>query len=215
MFFGPLLLLFRDPLAFLVEVVSLLFGMVLHNMVQAALADWLGDGSARRSGFLRTDPQTHFDLFSLLWYFLIGFLLPRSIPLNARSLRGRERSAAWVWLSGVLTLLVWALVLLLLAQLIATGLPGLAAVVVGLSGGASQAVIQAVIFLVPLPMLDGGKALYAVGSFSVRRALDQLSQAGPWVILILFLLLSLTGVLQLISTAILGGIYHLIGGLAL
>lgn len=210
---GPIGQLMTDPLRFLILVAGFLFGMVLHNVVQARLAKRFGDSTAQTRGFSSVDPQVHFDLFGLLWYFIVGFCIPQSIPLNRVWLRSRTQ-AAWIWLSGPVTLWVWALVLLLLEHILGSLLPGLQIVNVtqmGLQAAAFSLVYHGVVFLVPLPGLDGGQALYAVGNFKTRETLDRIQAAGPLVIFIFFIVLSFSGILGLLARPVLSVMQSIIG----
>jgi len=203
--FGPISLLLSDPLVFLIAVAALLFGLVLHNIVQARLADRLGDSSARLAGFASTDPQRHFEPLNLIFFLLLGLCVPRAIPLYGSRLRGRGRAETSVWLSGPLTLIIWAFVLLLVETLLVNFVPRadvLDKIISGLGVGASYAIIHAVVFLVPLPGFDAGHALYANGSAATRQTLDRISAAGPLVTFIFFLVLSYTGVLSGVAQAI-------------
>jgi len=186
-------------------VAALLFGLVLHNIVQARLADRLGDSSARLAGFASTDPQRHFEPLNLIFFLLLGLCVPRAIPLYGSRLRGRGRAETSVWLSGPLTLIIWAFVLLLVETLLVNFVPRadvLDKIISGLGVGASYAIIHAVVFLVPLPGFDAGHALYANGSAATRQTLDRISAAGPLVTFIFFLVLSYTGVLSGVAQAI-------------
>ncbi len=203
--FGPISLLLSDPLVFLIAVAALLFGLVLHNIVQARIADRLGDSSARLAGFASTDPQRHFEPLNLIFFLLLGLCVPRAIPLYGSRLRGRARSETSVWLSGPLTLIIWAFLLLLVETLLANFVPRadvMLKIISGLVVGASYSIIHAVVFLVPLPGFDAGHALYANGSPATRQTLDRISAAGPLVTFIFFLVLSFTGVLSGIAQAI-------------
>ena len=185
---GPISKL-SDPLLFIIWVAGLLFGLVLHNVVQARLAARLGDSSAKNSGLASTEPQNHFTLFSLIFYLLVGFCTPQTIPLRGSYLRGRRNDEVKVWLSGPLALVVWAFVLLVLEKVI--GLLGTSSVIISTSSGlflaAFSSLLHAVVFIFPLPGFDGGYALYAVGNYQTRQTLDRIAAAGPLVIFIFFL----------------------------
>ncbi len=203
--FGPISLLLSNPLTFLIAVAALLFGLVLHNIVQARIADRLGDSSARLAGFASTDPQRHFEPLNLIFFLLLGLCVPRAIPLYGSRLRGRGRAETSVWLSGPLTLIIWAFVLLLVKTLLVNFGPRvevMVQIVTGLGVGASYAIIHAVVFLVPLPGFDAGHALYASGNAATRQTLDRISAAGPLVTFIFFVVLSFTGILGGIAGAI-------------
>ncbi|MBB6097325.1 Zn-dependent protease [Deinobacterium chartae] len=202
--FGPLGLLFSgntgfDPVSFLIVVTAVLFGLVLHNVVQARLAARYGDSSPALAGFASTEPRVHFDLLSLLFFLLLGLALPRPIPLNARRIPGRGGLEAWIWMSGVLTLIAWAFVLMLILAIQREFLPQLNIITAGLSTSVSLVLIHAAVFIFPLPPLDGARALAAAGSYRVREALNRLSAGGPLVVLIFFLVLSFLGVFSFIA----------------
>ena len=203
--FGPFSLLLSNPLVFLIAAAALLFGLVLHNVVQARLADRLGDPSARLAGFASTDPQRHFEPLNLIFFLLLGLCVPRAIPLYGSRLRGRGAAEARVWLSGPLTLIIWAFLLLLVDALLvqfASQADVLQSITSGLAVGASYAIIHAVVFMVPLPGFDAGHALYANGSAATRQILDRIAAAGPLVTFIFFLVLSFSGVLGGIAGAV-------------
>ena len=203
--FGPISLLLDNPLVFLIAAAALLFGLVLHNVVQARLADRLGDSSARLAGFASTEPQRHFEPLNLIFFLLLGLCVPRAIPLYGSRLRGRGAAEARVWLSGPLTLIIWAFILLLVDTLLVQFVPRvdvLVNITQGLAVGASFAIIHAVVFMVPLPDFDAGHALYANGSASTRQTLDRIAAAGPLVTFIFFLVLSFSGVLGRIVGAV-------------
>lgn len=50
-------LLGRDPLAYLVAFAAAAFGLVVHNLFQAYLADRYRDSEPRRYGFLTVEPE--------------------------------------------------------------------------------------------------------------------------------------------------------------
>jgi hypothetical protein len=205
-FSGPIFQV-SDPLLFVVLVASFLFGLVLHNVVQSRLAAYFGDSSARDSGTTSTEPQIHFDPFSLLWYLLVGFCTPRTIIVRGSRMRGRGADEVKVWLSGPLALIVWAFILLLLSKLV--GILGQSNVITSLTSGlfsaALASILHAVVFIFPLPGLDGGNALYAVGNYQTRQTLDRIASAGPVLIFIFFIVLSRTGVFGSLVSPILNG----------
>ncbi len=74
--------------------------------------------------------------------------------------------------------------------------------------------LHAAIYLFPVPPLDGAKALYAVGGYETRRFLDRLASYGPLGFLLIFLLLSYTGVTGSVVqglAGLLGVLYRALG----
>jgi len=189
--FGPLTLIARDPLVLLLLALAVLGGLTLHNVVQALLARRLGDSSAADAGFTSPEPPVHHSLASLLLYLALGLALPRRVPLRLRG--GR---AALALLSGPLTLLLTALLLLLLQRVQQLTLSGFDPLGLALGRAAYGLTQHSVFFLLPLPSLDLGRALALTGPPLLRRGLTLLQPAGTLLVYLLWLLLALSGVLS-------------------
>ncbi len=205
-------LLGSDPLSYVVALVALAFGLVLHNVAQALIAARLGDGSAKLRGFASTEPQVHMDAFSLIWLAIFGFGIPKSIPLR---LYGKNSQEAFVWLSGPLFMLIWAFVLLLIGTALSRfGGDAVGSLVNGLYIGASQSISLAAVFFFPIPPLDGARALAAVGTPEIRRSLGNLEQwmsRTPFSFFLIFLVLSFTGILGFVTSPIISLMTSLLG----
>lgn len=194
-----LLSLLTDPLVLLLVFAATLFALVLHNIAQAFLAWRLGDDTSRNYGFTSTDPRVHIEPMYLLFFVLLGFILPRPIPLLSRRIRQRGAEAS-IWLAGPLVMILFAFVELVIAVLIRrffVDAPD--GMFRGLEIASDLAIRLAIIFLVPVPPLDGARALAAVGSPNTRRLLAQMEAWGPIGFILIFLVLSQLGVLSVIS----------------
>ncbi len=175
--------LLNDPPVFLLAFLLGALGLTLHNLAQAFLADRYGEVAPRRYGFLSLDPRVHLEPLGLLLLVLLGFGWPRPVPSRLPGTKG-----ALVALMGPLGFLGAAFLYGLLARALPYPLgPGLQ-VAQGLM------LLHAAIYLFPVPPLDGAKALYAVGGYETRRFLDQLASYGPLGFILIFLVLSYTGV---------------------
>ncbi|WP_424951920.1 hypothetical protein [Deinococcus sp.] len=186
--FGPLTLIARDPLVLLLLSLAVLGGLTLHNMVQALLARRLGDPAASDAGFTSPEPPVHHSLVSLLLYLALGLALPRPVPVRLTGWR-----AALALMSGPVTLLLTALLLLLLQRLQQLLLSGFDPLGLALGRAAYGLTQHSVFFLLPLPSLDLGRALLLAGPLSLRRGLGPLQVAGPPLAYIFWLLLALSG----------------------
>ncbi|HGY10458.1 MAG TPA: site-2 protease family protein [Oceanithermus profundus] len=193
-----LLVYLSQPLVFLVAFAASAFGLVVHNLVQAALADRYGDTLPRRMGFLTLDAKTHLDPLGLLFLALLGFGWPRSVPFRLNGTKG-----LLVALAGPSGFMLAAFVYLFLAALLPSSL-GLDQFAFGLRVAASVMVIEAAVFLFPVPPLDGARAIYAAGSYEARRFMDQLASYGPIGFILIFLVLSYTGVLGAVQAGLMG-----------
>lgn len=199
------LFLTLEPLSALIAVATFLFGLVLHNVAQAYAASLAGDSTPRLRGFLSTDPRQHLEPLYLLFLFIIGFAIPRQVPVQGRNIRGRGGLEALVWLCGPLALIVWAFVLFLASALLARYAPTQSnAVVIGLEEAVRYSVLHAAVFLIPMPPLDGARALYAAGGQDARNLLRQMESWGPIGFLLVFIVLSYSGILGRVSGAIIG-----------
>lgn len=202
-----LLSLLADPLAFLVAFAASAFGLVMHNVAQAWLANRYKDSGPARYGFLSFEPRVHLDVLGIIFLILLGFGFPRPVPFR---LYGAKE--AQVALMGPLAFFLMAFIYGLLAALLGGGATGSFAE--GLSRAMGVMLLHAAIFLFPVPPLDGARVVYAVGSPQARRFMDQLSSYGPLGFLVIFLVLNFTGVTSAVIyglSGLLGTIYRAIG----
>jgi Zn-dependent protease len=177
------------------------------------VASRYGDNSARFSGFMRFDPQQHLEPFGALFLFLLGFGWPKTIPTNSRNYRGRGRQEALVWYSGPLTYLVVAFICYIVT-FIFNNLTQVQLARAFLAAG-DFAVVHAVINLFPVFPLDGARAALAWGNADVRRVIQQMASWGALGFILIFLVLSYTGITSAIINffrGILFGLLNLIPG---
>ncbi|WP_457637259.1 site-2 protease family protein [Oceanithermus sp.] len=199
-----LLAYLSQPLVFLVAFAASTFGLVVHNLVQAWLADRYGDTLPRRMGFLTVDAKTHLDPLGVLFLVLFGFGWPRSVPFRLNGKKGLI-----VALSGPVGFLLAGFVYLLLASILPRGY-GLDQIAYGLQVAASVMVIEAAVFLFPVPPLDGARAVYAAGSYESRRMMDRIASYGTIGFIVIFLVLSYTGVLGAVQAGLMGFLHTLL-----
>jgi len=192
-----LLDLLKQPLVFLVAFTAASFGLVLHNLVQAWIADRYGDNMPRRMGFLTLDAKTHLDPLGLLLLVLFGFGWPRSVPYRLNGTKG-----VIVAMSGPAAFLLAAFIYFALAVLLPKTW-GFDQIITGLVIAAGIMIVEATIFLFPVPPLDGARAVYAAGSYEARRLMDQLASYGPIGFFIIFAILGYTGVLNAVYVRLL------------
>jgi Zn-dependent protease len=177
--------------------IIMVFALMFHNMVQAWVAAKLGDASPKFSGYLNLDPPQHLEPVGVVLLFLLGFGWPKQIPVNSRNYPGRGRKEALVWYAGPAAYLLVALVCVIVATfLISFSSPLLAR---SFSLTASVATVHAVINLFPVYPLDGAKAAIAWGNNDVRRLVRQVQSYGLIGFIVIFMLLSYTGILGLLQ----------------
>ncbi|MDB5046831.1 MAG: hypothetical protein JWQ08_2881 [Deinococcus sp.] len=202
---GPLTLLTTEPLLLLVQVAALLAGMILKGVVQARLAAHWGDHSGVQAGFGWPEPAVHLDLWRLALHLLIGVALPRPVPLTLRG-----QTAAATLLSGPVTLIGLALVLLALQRAQQQLLPAAADVIgTGLGRAAYSLCLHALFNLLPLPGLDMGRMLVHTAQLPKlpRPLRGTLLPALAWTALFL------TGTLQQATAPVWAGLQSLMARL--
>ena len=143
-------------------VVGYLIGVVARCVAQAALADRFGDRQARVAGRLSVDPRRHVDPFGVVALLIAGVGWPKPVPFDERRL-GRARFLGTLAVGPLVHVLLALVALLALRAVLAAGPES------G-TGFAAGALLYftlvnvgcAVLALVPLPPLEGNRALWSL-----------------------------------------------------
>lgn len=185
--------LFNDPTTLVISAIVMVFALMFHNVFQTYVARRLGDARPKLAGFDKFEPQTHLEPLGIGLLLLLGFGWPKQVPISSRNYPGRGRAEAWAWYAGPGAYLIVGFASVLIGSIfLASGSPELyRAFVVA----ASYAVLHAVINLFPVFPLDGAMAALAWGDMSVRNFVRRLQGYGLLGFLVVFLVLSYTGVI--------------------
>ena len=172
------------------------FAITLHEYAHGWVADRLGDRTARMLGRLSLNPLRHIDpvgtvlvpaVLMLFGGFLFGWAKP--VPVTPQNLRKHPHAMAWVAAAGpvcnVLQAIVWAaLIRLAVAEHELLGwvadplrLMGIAGIMINLA--------LAVLNLLPIPPLDGGRIVDALLPGPLSARYSQLEPWGLWIVLAL------------------------------
>ncbi len=178
--------------------IPVLFAITVHEVSHGFVALRLGDPTAKMLGRLSLNPIKHIDplgtvvlplVLMVLGGFIFGWAKP--VPVTWENLKHPKRDMALVAVAGPLSNLLMALFWALMMRL-AIGLgmePGGAALFLFYvsSAGIQVNVILAVLNMLPLPPLDGGRV--AVGLLPGPLSW-QLSRLEPYGFIIIFALLA-------------------------
>lgn len=187
-------LLFQEPLVFLVIVGALVFTLSIHEFFHAWVARLLGDRTAEREGRLTLNPLAHLDPFGFLLILVVGFGYAKPVPYNPYNLKYPVWGPALVAAAGPGSNLFFGLVFAFLY--------GVASPIFG----ENNLLVMALLFLghinfalmlfnlIPLPPLDGSKALLsALAAPKYQATRIWLESQGPFLLLGLILMDSLLG----------------------
>ncbi|MEX2535521.1 MAG: site-2 protease family protein [Trueperaceae bacterium] len=204
----------NNPTILVISAIVMIMALIFHNMVQSWVASRYGDNGARLSGFMSFDPQQQLEPMGVLFLFLLGFGWPKAIPVNSRNYRDRGRQEAIVWYSGPLTYLGIAAICFLL-ELIFINMGSIELARAFLVAG-NISILHAAINVFPVFPLDGARAALAWGGPGVRRFINQIAGYGVLGFIVVFFILSATGVTGAIMgffSGIIRGLLRLIPGL--
>jgi Zn-dependent protease len=151
-----------------IGLVVVILSIILHEVAHGAIADMLGDPTARYAGRLTLNPIPHIDpigsvllpLMLTLTHspFLIGWAKP--VPFNPYNLRGGKWAEAAVAAAGPATNLAIAVVFGLALRFFVNDMSDLL-IAISVSAIISNLSL-AVLNLIPLPPIDGSKILKAL-----------------------------------------------------
>jgi Zn-dependent protease len=193
----------RDPVSFVVLVLSFLVAVTVHGWVQALVAIRVGDRRPAAEGRTSLDPRRHVDPFGAVAGAIAGVGWARPVEAPDRRRRG---ALVAVLLSGAVANLIVGFALLVGVLLVTGGVTGTTVQLLqygvgeGIGGGllgrallmlGLMNVYVGALSLVPLPPLDGGRLLFALARRTPgwQKAEYQLDERGIGVAVLLALLL--------------------------
>lgn len=194
----------------------ILFAITLHEVAHGWVASWFGDYTAKLSGRLSLNPLRHIDLIGTVLVpllmlaasnFIFGWAKP--VPVDARNMRHPRRDMAIVAIAGpianLLMAVAWGGIAKLGEMSVAMGNAWLGVPLAYMGGaGIMINVVLAVLNLIPLPPLDGGRVLMSI---LPGRSAYYVSMIEPYSFFILILLM-FSGALSFILYPPVGFLMH-------
>jgi Zn-dependent protease len=161
---GLLKLLTKDPLAFVLVVIPLLFSVIIHEVAHGWVAYRMGDPTAKWSGRLSLNPLKHLDPIGTLMLFLAGFGWAKPVPVNFNNISDRRKGLIFVSSAGIIANILFAFAALLFIRLFSTSFSGNTLILVYkvCQYVAQINIILAALNLIPIPPLDGSKILMGI-----------------------------------------------------
>ncbi len=181
-----------------------------HEFAHAWAATRLGDDTPRRDGRLTLNPLAHVDWLGTVILPAVTSLLGRgflgwgkAVSTDPRQLRGGLNGLAAVALAGPASNVVFAMLLAVVARLVAKPFPSAAEIA---AHGVYLSLYLALFNLLPVPPLDGSKALLALRVPVVIYR--ELAQFG---FILLIIAMTSTGLGRWMSDVSLDGTHFLLG----
>ncbi len=201
---GLISLLFQEPLVFFVIIVALVFTLSVHEAAHAWVGSLLGDSTAKRLGRLTLNPLAHLDPFGFLMILFVGFGYAKPVPFNPYNLKYPRWGPALIAAAGPASNLLFGILCALAYGFLVPSLgdQNLLTLILSYLGLINFSLM--IFNLIPLPPLDGSKALLAIlGGPQHERTRFFLETQGPNLLLGLIMvdLLLNIGVFSWISTA--------------
>ena len=178
-----------------IMLVPALLAVTLHEVAHGFMAEKLGDPTARLLGRLTLNPLKHLDPIGTIAVLFFGFGWARPVPVNANNLRNPRRDMVWVALAGPAANLLLAIFFALLLRFVASVaidlpqqsniLPYMKPVTLMAAFGLYINVILLLLNLLPVPPLDGGRALMNLLPESNAQIFKKIEPFGLLILLFL------------------------------
>jgi len=178
---GLLNLLLKDPLAFALVAVPLLYSVVIHEVAHGWVANRMGDPTAKWLGRLSLNPIKHLDPIGTLMLFIAGFGWAKPVPINFNNISDKRKGLIFVSSAGIIANILLAFVSLLFFRLSTLASSGMTAILVYYLVQIN--ITLAALNLIPIPPLDGSKILMGIAPKETQYFLARLEPYGFFIII--------------------------------
>ena len=206
----------------LVYALPVIFAITLHEAAHGYVARHYGDTTAWMLGRVTLNPVKHIDPLGTILLpivtlalspFMFGWAKP--VPVNFENLRNPKRDMLWVAAAGpgsnLAQLVVWALLAAVLARTAApTGMVGAFWLAVA-DAGIKVNIMFALLNLLPVLPLDGGRILASLLPGKASYAYSRLEPYGIFILLGLLFTGGLSWLLGPPLVATMRGVYNVFG----
>ncbi|MBA4419167.1 MAG: site-2 protease family protein [Syntrophus sp. (in: bacteria)] len=178
---GLLNLLFKDPFAFILVALPLLYSIIFHELAHGWVAYKMGDPTAKWLGRLTLNPLKHLDPIGTAMLFIFGFGWAKPVPVNFNRLRPLRKGLIFVSAAGIAANVLLAFISFFLLRYLSPA-PG-GPFYILLYYMAQINVMLAAFNLIPIPPLDGSKILMGFASVRIQNYMEQIEPYGFFIII--------------------------------
>jgi len=178
---GLINILFRDPLAFFLVAIPLLYSIIFHELAHGWVAWKLGDPTAKNAGRLTLNPLSHLDPIGSLMLLFVGFGWARPVPINLGYIRNARSGLILVSAAGIIANMILAFIAVFLFKLLTPESSGPLGLLLYYMTQIN--IMLAAFNLIPIPPLDGSKILMGFLSHRAQYALSRLEPYGFFIII--------------------------------
>jgi Zn-dependent protease len=181
----------------------IIIAITLHEAAHGYVARYFGDNTAAEQGRVTLNPLRHIDPFGTVILpmllvlvgtgFVFGYAKP--VPVNFANLRHPKRDMVWVAIAGpAMNLLLAAISVLLIFIPVPGGSALEGSLLQLLWASVNINLVLAVLNMIPLPPLDGGRVLTGLLPQPLSRSVAQIDRFGMLPVLVIFIFLPQLGV---------------------
>jgi len=99
-------------LMFVAFIIAAMVALTVHEFAHAFVAHKCGDDTAKAAGRLTLNPIKHLDVTGFICFALFGFGWAKPVPINSYNFKNIKRDSFWVSVSGVLSNIILAFILI-------------------------------------------------------------------------------------------------------
>ncbi|MBE0432523.1 site-2 protease family protein [candidate division WOR-3 bacterium] len=151
-------------LGLVISLPAILIVITVHEYFHGYAAYRLGDPTAKFAGRLTLNPVKHIDIFGFLAFLLFRFGWAKPVPINPYNFKNMRKGMLYTSLAGPVANFLFAIPLGILLRLVPDLLSNSVLLPIGgvLGFGLFYSLILCAFNLIPIPPLDGSKALFSL-----------------------------------------------------
>ena len=205
--------LLDQPALLIIVPLAIVIVIAVHEFSHALVAFWLGDQTAAQQGRLTLNPLAHLDPAGTIMLLVVGFGWGKPVPFNPYNLKYQKWGPTMIALAGPVSNFIWAIIFALVFKFSLGWLEPESLALQFLLYLIFFNVILGIFNLIPIPPLDGSKALFAILPLKYEKLAFWLQRNGSFLLigLLLFLYLSDSNFFQNLVGQLVDLIFRLIG----